>query len=165
MSYGWDLKMTLDDLRSTFWTFLKFDLKWIFNLYLTPPWWPLGQRLFMDQIWSTWGQGLTSYAWPRNDLWWPQVNFLNVFEIWPQMTFWPWPDPTMMTPGSKAIHGPNLVHVRSRVNELWPWPRMTSGKLFDYFWDLTSNDLLTLTTPIKFRSAPQNPSCHQVSSP
>ena len=52
-----------------------------------------------------------------------RVNFLNSFEIWPQMTFWPWPNPTMMTPGSKAIHGPNLVHMGSRVNELWLWPR------------------------------------------
>ena len=71
-------------------------LKWPFDLDLTPPWWPLDQRLSMDQIWSTWGQGLTSYG---RDLEWPRMTsgqLLNIFEIWPQMTFWlewPWPHP------------------------------------------------------------------------
>ena len=57
-----DLMETSDDLRSTFWTILRFDLKWPFDLDLTLPWWPLGQGLSMDQIWSMWGQGLMSYG-------------------------------------------------------------------------------------------------------
>ena len=104
------------------------------------------------------------WPWPRNDLGWPQVNFLNIFEIWPQMTFWPWPDPTMMTPGSKAIHGPNLVHVGSRVNELWPWPRndlrwpqVNFLNIFEIWPQMTFWPWMTLTTPPKSFAAHPEP--------
>ena len=92
--------------------YLRFDLKWPFDLDLTPPWWPLGQRLSMDQIWSTCGQGLTSYGrdleMTSDDL---RSTFWRFFEIWPQMTFWPWM--TLTTPPKKfrCAPRPEPLHV------------------------------------------------------
>ena len=51
------------------------------------------------------------WPWPRNDLEWPWVNFLNIFEIWPQMTFWPWMTLTTPTKSFAAHPEPEPLHV------------------------------------------------------
>ena len=133
-SYGRDLEMTSDDLRSTFWTFLRFDLKWPFDLDLTPPWWPLGQRLSMDQIWSTWGQGLMSYGrdleMTSDDLRSTFWTFLRFDLKWPFDLEWPWPHPpkvSLRTPNPNPFMSPSFNPVGLTVLEICLGRRTANG--------------------------------------
>ena len=166
--------MTLDDLGSTFWTFLRFDLKSNFDLNLTPAGDPPGQVQSMVQVWSMWGRGLNKILqWLWNDLGLPRI-ILNIFEIWPKVTFWPWTNLRITTTGESPGQGLYMVQVWSMwgqgLKNYCSDLEMTLDDLGSTFWTFLKFDLKLpfdlewpWPDPLKgFTAHPESkpPSCH-----
>ena len=101
------LQWPWNDLRSNFWTFMRFDLKWPFDLDLTPSGEPQGQGLPMVQVWSMWGQGLKSYC---SDL---EMTLDDLRLTLNNFGIWPW---------NNILTFNDLDHPPSFAVQVWPEP-------------------------------------------
>ena len=123
--------LTLDPMWTKFGPWIAFDpgLSWWGQVK-----WPLGQRLSMDQIWSTWDQGSMRYGrdlkMTSDDLRSTFWTFLRFDLKWPFDLEWPWPHPpkvSLRTPNPNPFMSPSFNPVGLTVLEICLGRRTAHG--------------------------------------